>query len=129
MNTQGVVNAISIKGLKKSFKDLEVLKGIDLAIPQGSILALLGPNGAGKTTTAKTATRFQFLAAIAQPAFGLTPEETPLSRTRKRHTREARAKSTQFTPMIITTGKCRAWTISAISMRGFFQNQNNDVVS
>jgi ABC-2 type transport system ATP-binding protein len=30
---------------------LEVLKGIDLEIPQGSIFALLGPNGAGKTTT------------------------------------------------------------------------------
>ncbi len=43
-------SAISIKGLKKSFKELEVLKGIDLEVPRGSMLALLGPNGAGKTT-------------------------------------------------------------------------------
>ena len=44
-------SAIFIKGLKKSFKDLEVLKGIDLEVPRGSMLALLGPNGAGKTTS------------------------------------------------------------------------------
>ena len=43
-------DAIVVAGLRKSFKDLEVLKGIDLAVERGSILALLGPNGAGKTT-------------------------------------------------------------------------------
>ena len=43
-------NAIVLTGLRKSFKKLEVLKGIDLAVERGSILALLGPNGAGKTT-------------------------------------------------------------------------------
>ena len=41
---------ISIRGLTKSFKKLEVLKGIDLAVGKGTMLALLGPNGAGKTT-------------------------------------------------------------------------------
>lgn len=43
--------AIIIKQLKKSFKNLEVLKGIDLEVERGTMLALLGPNGAGKTTT------------------------------------------------------------------------------
>ncbi|MBD7965934.1 ABC transporter ATP-binding protein [Fictibacillus norfolkensis] len=42
--------AISIKRLKKSFKDKEVLKGVDLEVQRGEILALLGSNGAGKTT-------------------------------------------------------------------------------
>lgn len=42
--------AIVVTGLRKSFKDLEVLKGVDLTVARGSILALLGPNGAGKTT-------------------------------------------------------------------------------
>ncbi|WP_285766091.1 ATP-binding cassette domain-containing protein [Peribacillus sp. SI8-4] len=42
---------ISIKGLKKSFSDKEVLKGIDLEVRRGEIFALLGSNGAGKTTT------------------------------------------------------------------------------
>lgn len=43
-------NAIVIKGLTKSYKDVEVLKGIDLEVQRGTMLALLGPNGAGKTT-------------------------------------------------------------------------------
>ncbi len=44
-------NAIVVKNLQKSFKDIKVLHGIDFAVRRGSILALLGPNGAGKTTT------------------------------------------------------------------------------
>lgn len=42
--------AISVKGLKKSFKDKEVLKGVDFEVKRGEIFALLGSNGAGKTT-------------------------------------------------------------------------------
>ncbi|KOP81164.1 glycosyl transferase family 8 [Bacillus sp. FJAT-21945] len=42
---------ISVKGLKKSFKDKEVLKGVDFEVRRGEIFALLGSNGAGKTTT------------------------------------------------------------------------------
>ncbi|MGJ7912441.1 ABC transporter ATP-binding protein [Neobacillus sp. LXY-1] len=42
---------ISVKGLKKSFKDKEVLKGVDFEVQRGEIFALLGSNGAGKTTT------------------------------------------------------------------------------
>ncbi|WHZ05682.1 ATP-binding cassette domain-containing protein [Neobacillus sp. YX16] len=43
--------AISVKGLKKSFKDKEVLMGVDFEVCRGEIFALLGSNGAGKTTT------------------------------------------------------------------------------
>ena len=38
--------AISVKGLKKSFKDKEVLKGVDFEVRRGEIFAPLGSNGA-----------------------------------------------------------------------------------
>jgi ABC-2 type transport system ATP-binding protein len=44
---------IKVKNLKKSYGDNEVLKGIDLSVKKGTMLALLGPNGAGKTTTVR----------------------------------------------------------------------------
>jgi ABC-2 type transport system ATP-binding protein len=44
-------NAIVVKGLRKVFKELTVLDGVDFAVKRGTVLALLGPNGAGKTTT------------------------------------------------------------------------------
>jgi ABC-2 type transport system ATP-binding protein len=43
-------NIIQIKGVNKSYKNVEVLKGVDLEVEQGGIFALLGSNGAGKTT-------------------------------------------------------------------------------
>ena len=42
--------AIQVRELRKSYKDLDVLKGVDLDVARGSIFALLGSNGAGKTT-------------------------------------------------------------------------------
>src|SRR4030095_2389208 len=42
---------IQIEGLKKAYANgVEALKGVDLDIRRGEIMALLGPNGAGKTT-------------------------------------------------------------------------------
>jgi ABC-2 type transport system ATP-binding protein len=46
-------SAITVEGLKKSYGKTEVLKGIDLRVQKGTMLALLGPNGAGKTTTVR----------------------------------------------------------------------------
>ncbi|GAA3636970.1 ABC transporter ATP-binding protein [Microbacterium awajiense] len=42
--------AIRVTGLTKSFKEAEVLRGVDLTVERGTIFALLGSNGAGKTT-------------------------------------------------------------------------------
>jgi ABC-2 type transport system ATP-binding protein len=44
---------IEVKGLRKAYKKLEVLKGVDFSVERGTIFALLGPNGAGKTTIIK----------------------------------------------------------------------------
>jgi ABC-2 type transport system ATP-binding protein len=42
--------AIDVRGLEKSFKKVDVLRGVDFDVARGSIFALLGSNGAGKTT-------------------------------------------------------------------------------
>lgn len=49
-------NAISIKGLTKTFGDITAVDNLTLDIPKGSAFAFLGPNGAGKSTTLKILT-------------------------------------------------------------------------
>ncbi len=44
-------NAISVRGLRKNYGDVEAVKGIDFEVRTGEVFGLLGPNGAGKTTT------------------------------------------------------------------------------
>ncbi|GCF09411.1 ABC transporter ATP-binding protein [Dictyobacter arantiisoli] len=48
--------AIQVKDIQKSYKKLDVLKGVNFSVEQGSIFALLGSNGAGKTTLVKILT-------------------------------------------------------------------------
>ena len=48
--------AIQVKGLQKSYKQLHVLKGVNFEVEKGKIFALLGSNGAGKTTIVKILT-------------------------------------------------------------------------
>ena len=45
-----MTNALEVRGLRKSYGEKAVLKGIDLSVSRGDIFALLGVNGAGKTT-------------------------------------------------------------------------------
>lgn len=48
------MDILQIKNLKKRFGDKEVLKGLELSIPEHSVFGFIGKNGAGKTTTMKT---------------------------------------------------------------------------
>ncbi len=70
--------AIQVHGLRKSYKALQVLKGVDFDVARGSIFALLGSNGAGKTTIVRIlttllkpdegATRVNGFDVLSQPA-------------------------------------------------------------
>jgi len=73
--------AIEALGLRKRFKDIEALKGIDLRIERGSSFALVGPDGAGKTTA------IRLLCGLVRPdsgsvaAFG-SPPSAPAAKSR-----------------------------------------------
>ena len=45
------MSAIVVRGLRKSYGELEAVRGVDFEIEEGEVFGLLGPNGAGKTTT------------------------------------------------------------------------------
>lgn len=51
-----MTKAIQVQGLQKSYKQLQVLNGVDFEVEKGHIFALLGSNGAGKTTIVKILT-------------------------------------------------------------------------
>ena len=57
---------IQIKGLRKSFGDKEILKGIDLEVNKGEVICIIGPSGSGKTT---------IFDAISYALFGKTTGE------------------------------------------------------
>ena len=48
--------AIEVRGLSKSYGEVQALRGIDLDVPAGTVLGILGPNGAGKTTAVRILT-------------------------------------------------------------------------
>jgi branched-chain amino acid transport system ATP-binding protein len=46
---------LELRAIHAAYARIEVLRGVDLGVPEGSVFALLGPNGAGKTTTLRVA--------------------------------------------------------------------------
>ena len=69
--------AISVRGLQKSFKDVDVLRGVDFDVQAGSIFALLGSNGAGKTTLVRILTTLLRADAGTATVRGLDVAEKP----------------------------------------------------
>jgi ABC-2 type transport system ATP-binding protein len=69
--------------LRKSYGDIEAVKGISLQVARGEVFGLLGPNGAGKTTT------ISMLTGLLEPTAGqITVDGLDL----KKHTNEVKAK-------------------------------------
>src|ERR1700710_1489810 len=51
-----MADVIRATGLVKTYGQIRALDGLDLAVPEGTVLGLLGPNGAGKTTVVRILT-------------------------------------------------------------------------
>jgi ABC-2 type transport system ATP-binding protein len=75
--------AIRIQGLRKSYRDVVAVDGLDLEIGRGECFGLLGPNGAGKTTTV------EILEGLREPTGGTVEI---LGRRWDRHGEEIRAR-------------------------------------
>src|SRR5438552_14960170 len=64
---------IEIRGLRKSYGDVEAVRGIDLHVDRAEIFAFLGPNGAGKTTTVEILEGFRERTAGDVTVLGVDP--------------------------------------------------------
>ncbi|MGI9595940.1 MAG: ABC transporter ATP-binding protein [Acidimicrobiales bacterium] len=71
--------AISVRNLHKSYGDFQAVRGIDLTVEEGEILAFLGPNGAGKTTTIEILEGYRSRDSGEVSVLGEDPEDAPLS--------------------------------------------------
>jgi ABC-2 type transport system ATP-binding protein len=74
---------ISVTGLRKSYGDLEAVRGIDLEVSAGEVFAFLGPNGAGKTTTVEVLEGYRARSGGEVSVLGVDPS-SPNRRWRER---------------------------------------------
>ena len=69
------MSAVSVKELRKSYADVEAVKGISFDVKEGSFFAFLGPNGAGKSTTISMICSLLKQDSGSIELFGKTPED------------------------------------------------------
>jgi ABC-2 type transport system ATP-binding protein len=74
---------IEIRGLRKTYGDVEAVKGIDLHVDRGEVFALLGPNGAGKTTTTEILEGFRPKTAGEVSVLGHDPAKREVALKRR----------------------------------------------
>jgi ABC-2 type transport system ATP-binding protein len=66
--------AVEVHGLKKSYGELEAVRGIEFEIAEGEVFGLLGPNGAGKTTTVEILEGYRSRDGGSVSVLGVDPE-------------------------------------------------------
>jgi L-cystine transport system ATP-binding protein len=81
---------IEIKGVKKSFGDNHILKGVDMDINNGEVIVIIGPSGSGKTTFLRT---LSFLEKADEGKWIENGEETDLHSADKKQIQAIRRKS------------------------------------
>ena len=69
--------AIEVRELRKSYGELEAVRGIDFSVARGEIYGLLGPNGAGKTTTVEILEGYRQRSSGTVSVLGMDPDERP----------------------------------------------------
>ena len=68
---------IHVRGLRKRYEDVEAVRGVDLSVGQGEIVAFLGPNGAGKTTILEILEGHRRRDSGEVTVLGFDPERSP----------------------------------------------------
>ena len=81
---------LELYGIKKKFGDLEVLKGIDMTVEQGDVVAILGPSGSGKTTLLRC---INFLERASEGEMSFDGERFDLSSIPKKEIARLRQKT------------------------------------
>ena len=67
--------AVDLQGVRKSFGAVHAVKGIDLAVRPGEVVAFLGPNGAGKTSTIDMILGLSHPSAVEVQVYGVSPRQ------------------------------------------------------
>jgi ABC-2 type transport system ATP-binding protein len=75
--------AVEVRGLTKNYGAKEVLRGVDLFVNEGEVLALLGSNGAGKTTTVEILAGFRRRSGGSVHVLGIDPAGQPIELRRR----------------------------------------------
>jgi ABC-2 type transport system ATP-binding protein len=78
-----VERVIEVRGLRKSYGDVQAVNGVDLHVDRGEVFALLGPNGAGKTTTTEILEGFRPRTAGEVSVLGHDPARSEVDLKRR----------------------------------------------
>ena len=90
--------AIEVRDLRKTYGELEAVRGIDFSVERGEIYGLLGPNGAGKTSTVEILEGYRQRTSGTVSVLGYDPQPAPA--------RAARSASGSCCSRAASTARC-----------------------